>query len=53
MGEGGNGDGNHDISDFAELFSDNEHPLDYPTDRVVPLPQAIDNASMKQRRTLK
>ena len=47
--EGGNGDGNHDINDFAELVSDNEHPFDYPTDRVVPLPQPT-MASMEQRR---
>ena len=29
--EDDNGDGNHDTSDFAKLFDDNEHPLDYPT----------------------
>src|SRR5467141_5369984 len=45
--EDSGGDEDHDISDFAELFADNEHSLEYLTrfssDQVALLPQVIDN----------
>jgi len=41
--EGGNGDGNHDTSDFAELFDDNDYYL--TSDSVVPPPQVINNGA--------
>jgi hypothetical protein len=45
--EDSDGDEDHDISDFAKLFADNEHSLEcltrFPSDQVALLPQVIDN----------